>query len=64
VAAVAAGDMLTTMCRGSLASEVDSVNGPLTVPGEAEEAEEAEESRPSGPGATLLGILDLLYCLG
>jgi hypothetical protein len=51
--AASAGELLTTIRRGSLGSLADSENGTLTVLGEAEKA---EESRPSGP-ATLLAIL-------
>ena len=42
------GELLTTMCRGSLRSLEDSVNGPLTVLGPEEAdgagAEEADQS--------------------
>jgi hypothetical protein len=57
---VAAGDLLTTMCRGSLTTASYSENGPLTVLGEAEEA---EESHPSGSVAASAGDL-LTTCRG
>jgi hypothetical protein len=58
---VAAGDLLTTMCRGSLTTASYSENGPLTVLGEAEEA---EESHLSGSVAASAGDLLTTMCRG